>query len=97
MTSLIFLNFINPGLLQFIAKEMFATFVAIYCQRNVYLQNRLDHSFFKISWYGDLFADFITWKEKQWTPAHATRENIHMEKKNKLFLPKTNFGLVCLC
>ena len=76
---------------------MFATFVAIYRQRNVYLQNRLDHSFFEISWYSNLFADFITWKEKQWTPAHATRERIHIGKKEKTFLPKTNFVFACLC
>ena len=76
---------------------MFATFVAIYSQRNVYLQNRLDYSFFKISWYSNLFADFITWKEKQWTPAHATRERIHIGKKEKTFLPKTNFVFACLC
>ena len=36
-TSLIFLNFIDPGLLQFIAKEMVIRFAVIYRQRGVYL------------------------------------------------------------
>ena len=87
-TSLIFLNFIDPGLLQFNSKEMFTRFAVIYCQRHVYLQNRLDHSFFKLSWYSNLFAYFTTWKEKRWTPAHATQGHIHIGKKEQTFLPK---------
>ena len=87
-TSLIFLNFIDPGLFEFIAKEMFTRFAVIYRQRDVYLQNRLDHSFFKLSWYSNLFAYFTTWKEKQWTPAHATQGHIHIGKKEQTFLPK---------
>ena len=87
-TSLIFLNFIDPGLFQFIAKEMFTRFAVIYRQRDVYLQNRLDHSFFKLSWYSNLFTYFTTWKEKQWTPAHATQGHIHIGKKEQTFLPK---------
>ena len=67
---------------------MFTRFAAIYCQRDVYLQNRLDHSFFKLSWYSNLFAYFTTWKEKQWTPAHATQGHIHIGKKEQTFLPK---------
>ena len=87
-TSLIFLNFIDPGLFQFIAKEMFTRFAVIYRQRDVYLQNRLDHSFFKLSWYSNLFSYFTTWKEKQWTSAHATQGHIHIGKKEQTFLPK---------
>ena len=96
-TWLIFLNFVDPGLLQFNAKEMFTRFAAIYCQRDVYLQNRLDHSFFKLSWYSNLFAYFTTWKEKQWTPVHATQEHIHIGKNRTNFSSQTNlFKCVCV-
>ena len=89
-TSLILLNFIDPGLFQFIAKEMFTRFAVIYRQRDVYLQNRLDHSFFKLSWYSNLFAYFNTWKEKQWTPVHAKQEHIHIGKNRTNFSSQTN-------
>ena len=82
--------------MQFIAKEMFTRFAVIYRQRDVYLQNRLDHSFFKLPWYSNLFADFITWKENS-EFLRMQHENAYTSEKKEQTFSSLDQLWFCMC